>query len=77
MPRPQVRGAASCSAGVSLRDAVTMATINAARAGRVGSRHRGLSVGDRADLVRFNRGADGRLAIADTWLSGQRVYNAS
>jgi N-acetylglucosamine-6-phosphate deacetylase len=61
-------------AGVSLRDAVIMATINAARAGRVGSRHRGLSVGDRADFVRFTI-EDGRLHVVDTWVGGQCVYS--
>jgi N-acetylglucosamine-6-phosphate deacetylase len=60
--------------GVSLRDAVTMATINAARAGRIGSRHRGLNVGDRADLVRFTL-ENGRLSVLDTWLSGRCVYS--
>jgi N-acetylglucosamine-6-phosphate deacetylase len=63
-------------AGVSLRDAVTMATINAARVGRIGSRHRGLSVGDRADFVRFQM-VDGRLQIVDTWLNGKCVYTAA
>jgi len=62
--------------GVSLRDAVTMATINPARAGRIGSRHRGLSVGDRADFVRFTV-ENGRLNVLDTWLSGRCVYSRS
>lgn len=65
-------------AGASLREAIVMATINAARAGRIGSRHRGLSgPGDKADFVRFTLDA-GRLTIVDTWLEGRRVYhNAS
>jgi N-acetylglucosamine-6-phosphate deacetylase len=62
-------------AGVSLRDAVVMATINAARVGRVGSRLRGLSVGDRADFVRFTL-VDGRVRVQDTWVGGKRVFEA-
>src|SRR5580704_12575119 len=41
------------AAGLSLRDAVTLATRNPARVGRIASRQRGLNPGDRADLVRF------------------------
>jgi N-acetylglucosamine-6-phosphate deacetylase len=61
--------------GASLREAVIMATINAARAGRVGGRLRGLAPGDRADLVRFEL-RDGRLHVLDTWIAGTRVYSA-
>jgi len=60
-------------AGVSLAHAVTMATTNAARVGRVPGRLRGLQPGSRADLVRFRMDA-GRLEILETWLSGKRVY---
>jgi N-acetylglucosamine-6-phosphate deacetylase len=59
--------------GVSLRDAVTMATVNAARVGRVGSRQRGLATGDRADFVKFDL-VDRRVVIRETWLDGERVY---
>jgi len=60
-------------AGVSLAQAVTMATTNPARVGRVPGRLRGLQPGSRADLVRFriNRG---RVEILETWLSGKRVF---
>jgi N-acetylglucosamine-6-phosphate deacetylase len=60
-------------AGVSLAQAVTMATTNPARIGRVPGRLRGLQPGSRADLVRFriNRG---RVEILETWLSGKRVF---
>ncbi len=64
-------------AGVSLRDAIVMATINPARVGRVGSRHRGLSVGDKADFTRFTIDGDGRLHVVDTWLAGKCVYSAA
>jgi N-acetylglucosamine-6-phosphate deacetylase len=59
-------------AGLSLRDALTMATINPARIGRVVSRQRGLRPGERADLVRF-RVDVGRIEILDVFLSGRRV----
>lgn len=61
--------------GASLRDAIVMATTNAARVGRIGSRKRGLSTGDAADFVRFTV-EGGRLKIADTWLAGKCVYEA-
>src|ERR1700676_1599604 len=58
--------------GVSLAHAVTMATTNPARVGRVPGRLRGLQPGSRADLVRFRVDA-GRVEILETWLSGKRV----
>ena len=62
-------------ARVNLRDAVTMATTNPARAGRIASRQRGLSVADRADLVRFEYDEEsGAIRILETWVSGERVY---
>ena len=42
-------------AGVSLAEAVTMATRNAARVGRISGRMRGLVTGERADFVVFSR----------------------
>lgn len=64
-------------AGVSLRDAVTMATRNPARAGRISSRQRGLAPGERADLVRFLiDDEDGSVRVLETYLSGQLVFGA-
>ena len=60
-------------AGVSLAQAVTMATINPARVGRVPGRLRGIQPGERADLVRFRLNA-GRVEIVETYLSGRRVF---
>jgi N-acetylglucosamine-6-phosphate deacetylase len=60
-------------AGVGLAQAVTMASTNPARVGRVPGRLRALQPGTRADLVRFRLDA-GRVEILETWLSGQRVY---
>ncbi len=63
-------------AGLSLADAVRMATTNAARAGRVPGRTNGLAPGDRADLVQFHFDpAQARIEITGTWLSGRQVYS--
>jgi N-acetylglucosamine-6-phosphate deacetylase len=63
--------------GVSLRDAITMATINPARVGRIRGRTRGWTPGERNDVVRFRVEA-GRVTVVETWLGGRRVYsNAS
>ena len=61
--------------GISLRDAVTMATTNAARVGRIAGRWRGLHAGERADLVAFDV-AEGKLAVRQVWMGGERVYLA-
>jgi N-acetylglucosamine-6-phosphate deacetylase len=64
-------------AGLSLADAVRMATTNAARAGQVPSRAAGLCPGDRADLVQFRfEPATRRIEVLSTWLSGREVYRA-
>jgi N-acetylglucosamine-6-phosphate deacetylase len=65
-------------AGLSLADAVSMATTNAARAGRVPGRTAGLVAGDRADLIEysFNR-SDLTILIKSTYVSGEKVYEAS
>ena len=61
-------------AGLSLTEAVAMATVNPARVGRIGGRVRGLRAGDRSDVVRF-RIEDGRLRVIETYLSGERVFS--
>ncbi len=63
-------------AGLSLTEAVTMATINPARVGRIAGRQRGLRPGERADVVRF-RMIDGRMEVLETFLSGHKVFSAS
>lgn len=60
-------------AGLSLVDAVTLATTNAARAGRIGGRMRGLNPGERGDLVEFTLN-EKKLTVERTWLSGRLVY---
>lgn len=62
-------------AGVSLAEAVTMATRNPARAGRIAGRQRGLSPGERADLVVFRFDPnDKRLAVEETYVAGETVF---
>jgi len=62
-------------AGLNLREAVSMATRNPARVGRIASRQRGLNTGERADLVRF-RYDDARkeIQVLETYFGGRRVY---
>ena len=64
-------------AGLSLADAVSMATTNAARAGRVPGRTKGLVPGDRADVVMytFNK-SDLTISIQSTYISGEKFYQA-
>ena len=61
--------------GISLSDAVTMATVNAARVGRLPGRGLGLVAGERADLVEFDYAQD-QLTIRRVWMSGHPVYVA-
>jgi len=64
-------------AGVSLREALTAATVNAARAGRVAGRQRGLATGEKADLVRFRWDPDSYvLEVKETIVAGVSVYRA-
>ncbi len=60
-------------AGCSLTEAVTMATTNPARVGRVPGRLRGIQPGERADLVRF-RHKDGAIEVLETFFSGRSVF---
>jgi N-acetylglucosamine-6-phosphate deacetylase len=62
-------------AGMSLPDAVRMATVNPARVGAVPGRTNGLATGDRADFVlfRFDPETHG-IQVAATYVSGRRVY---
>jgi N-acetylglucosamine-6-phosphate deacetylase len=61
-------------AGVTLAEAVTMATRNPARVGRIGGLVRGLEPGARADLVRFAF-EDGQVRVLETFVNGQRVFH--
>lgn len=62
-------------AGLSLRDALTMASGNPARVGRIASRRRGLNPGERADLVRFNYDSSTKeIHVLETFVNGVRVF---
>jgi N-acetylglucosamine-6-phosphate deacetylase len=64
-------------AGLSLTEALVMATTNAARAGRVAGRLRGLVPGEKADLIRFVWDSSAhRLEIKETIVAGTSVYAA-
>jgi N-acetylglucosamine-6-phosphate deacetylase len=61
-------------AGLNLPDAISLATRNPARVGRIASRQRGLNPGERADLVRFRFDeATGEIEVVETFLSGRRT----
>jgi N-acetylglucosamine-6-phosphate deacetylase len=63
-------------AGLSLADAVRMATVNPARAARIEGREKGLDAGERADVVEFTC-EGGAITVLRTRLSGRVVYEAS
>lgn len=63
-------------AGLTLADAFSMATTNAARAGHVPGRLAGLVPGDRADLIQFSfNQSDSTIKIQATYISGDKVYD--
>ncbi len=65
-------------AGLSLREAITLASRNPARVGRVASRQRGLTPGDRADIVKFRFDEDSKnIQILETYVGGELVFKAS
>jgi N-acetylglucosamine-6-phosphate deacetylase len=62
-------------AGLTLPDAVTMATTNPARVGAVPGRSNGLAAGDRADFVLFRFDPEKKsIQVQATYVSGRRVY---
>jgi N-acetylglucosamine-6-phosphate deacetylase len=62
-------------ANLSLAEAAQMASTNAARAGHIAGRQKGLVAGERSDFVifRFDE-ASKKIAVEETWVSGQRVH---
>ena len=63
-------------AGLSLMEAVTMATRNPARVCRVRGRQRGLVPGERADLVEFRfDGETKAVEVLGVWVEGERVFS--
>jgi N-acetylglucosamine-6-phosphate deacetylase len=64
-------------AGLSLVQATAMATRNAARAGRIPSRQRGLQPGERADIIEFDYDDDAKsIAIREVYLDGESVFRS-
>jgi N-acetylglucosamine-6-phosphate deacetylase len=62
---------------ISLRDALTMATVNPARVCRITGRQRGVAPGERADFIRFKWDREQhRLTIIETVVDGRTVYSA-
>jgi N-acetylglucosamine-6-phosphate deacetylase len=61
--------------GLSLADAVRLATTNAAKAGGVPGRQKGLVPGERADFVLFDFDAQtSKINIEATYVGGQKVF---
>ena len=61
--------------GLSLRDAVQMATTNPARVGKVPGRQQGLARGDRADFVVFHFDSEAhKISVEATYVSGEQVF---
>ncbi len=61
--------------GLSLAEAVTMATRNPARVGRIEHRQRGLATGERADVMEFTFDAATKtITVERTWLDGEVVF---
>jgi N-acetylglucosamine-6-phosphate deacetylase len=64
-------------AGVTLAEAIRMATVNPARVGAIAGRAGALAPGDTADLVEFRwHEREARVEILGTWLAGRRVFPA-
>jgi len=61
---------------LSLADAVRLATVNAARAGRVPGREQGLAAGERADFVLFDFDAERKaIQVKATYVGGRKVWS--
>ncbi len=61
-------------AGLSLADAIRMATINPAHAGKVPGRAQALVPGAPADIVQFRLTPSQAVEITATWLTGRQVF---
>src|SRR5579864_764206 len=61
---------------LSLADAVRLATVNAARAGKVPGRQNGLAQGERADFVLFNFDPQTKsIQVKATYVGGRKVWS--
>jgi len=63
-------------AGITLREALAMATVNPARVCRIAGRQRGLQPGEKADIVRFEWSeALPSLTVVETIVNGITAYS--
>jgi N-acetylglucosamine-6-phosphate deacetylase len=63
--------------GVTLNEAISMATRNPARVGRIGGRQRGLATGERADIVLFEYDEQTKdIKLVETIVGGRTVFEA-
>ncbi len=62
-------------AGLSPAEAVTMATRNPARIGRIANRQRGLATGERGDVVLFRIDNEKNVVIEKTFSGGECVFS--
>lgn len=63
--------------GLSLPEALTTATRNPARVGRIAGRQRGIAPGDHADFVLFEYFEETQqIRILETWIAGRLFYQA-
>ncbi len=63
--------------GLSLSEAITMATRNPAKVGKVKDRQNGLVLGDRADIIEFAFDEDSKkIKILKNYISGKLVYQS-
>jgi N-acetylglucosamine-6-phosphate deacetylase len=64
-------------AGLSLDAAITMATINPAKAGGIFGRENALGACDKAELVLFDFSVEQmKITVRETWLNGKRVFQS-
>ena len=63
--------------GISLVEAISMATRNPARVGRIAGRQRGLMTGERADFVLFRYNDQTKeIDVVQTIVGGRQAYAA-
>jgi N-acetylglucosamine-6-phosphate deacetylase len=64
--------------GAGLTEAISMATKNPARVGRIAGRQRGIAPGERADLVLFRWDQASRsMNVVETIVGGETVWKAA